>query len=136
MRKPELAAAPARLLRPRRRRGMIGEASFYGPANIPEAPTAAPPGSEEKIRIMTERAARREQLFHPHDGPFAAAASQSSPSALEKWAHELDGAQPAILEPLNLFDIELEDDADFDSDDGDGDRLTSTHSPTEPASIP
>jgi hypothetical protein len=34
----------------------------------PGEPTNALPGSERKIRIMTERAARREALFHPRDG--------------------------------------------------------------------
>ncbi len=37
----------------------------------PEAPTDALPGSEEKIRIMTQRAERRQKLFHPLDGPRA-----------------------------------------------------------------
>jgi hypothetical protein len=35
----------------------------------PGEPTEAPPGSELKIRILVERAARREPLFHPQDGP-------------------------------------------------------------------
>ena len=34
----------------------------------PGEPTDAPPGSELKIRIMIERAGRREPLFHPLDG--------------------------------------------------------------------
>lgn len=34
----------------------------------PGEPTNAAPGSPRKIRILMERAARREALFHPHDG--------------------------------------------------------------------
>jgi hypothetical protein len=34
----------------------------------PGEPTEAPPGSEHKIRVLVERAARREPLFHPQDG--------------------------------------------------------------------
>lgn len=30
-------------------------------------PTDAPPGSARKIRVLTERAMRRESLFHPKD---------------------------------------------------------------------
>lgn len=41
---------------------------FQGPVTLPGAPTEAPPGSEQKIRIMMERASRREELFHPQDG--------------------------------------------------------------------
>ena len=33
----------------------------------PAEPTTALPGTEEKIRVMRERAARREKLFHPED---------------------------------------------------------------------
>jgi hypothetical protein len=35
---------------------------------LPKEPTDALPGTERKIRVMMERAARREQLFHPLDG--------------------------------------------------------------------
>ncbi len=37
------------------------------PASRPGEPTDAPPGSPRKIRVLTERASRREALFHPHD---------------------------------------------------------------------
>ncbi|MBY0228164.1 MAG: hypothetical protein K2W96_02670 [Gemmataceae bacterium] len=30
-------------------------------------PTEAPPGSTRKVRVLMERAARRESLFHPGD---------------------------------------------------------------------
>lgn len=36
-------------------------------APLPAEPTSAGPGSEEKIRILAERADRGEQLFHPQD---------------------------------------------------------------------
>lgn len=37
------------------------------PASRPGEPTDAPPGSPRKIRVLTERASRREALFHPKD---------------------------------------------------------------------
>jgi hypothetical protein len=37
------------------------------PASRPGEPTEAPPGSATKIRVLTERASRREALFHPQD---------------------------------------------------------------------
>jgi hypothetical protein len=39
-----------------------------GPLSVPGQPTDASPGSEQKVRIMIERASRREPLFHPRDG--------------------------------------------------------------------
>jgi hypothetical protein len=39
---------------------------FKGPAPLP-TPTSAPPGSRRKIRVLTERFRRREELFHPDD---------------------------------------------------------------------
>src|SRR5262245_2810000 len=49
-------------------RGMDEDLDFVGPAVLPGEPTEAVPGSEKKIRVMMERANRREQLFHPSDG--------------------------------------------------------------------
>jgi hypothetical protein len=37
------------------------------PVSRPGEPTTAPPGSAGKIRVLTERASRREALFHPKD---------------------------------------------------------------------
>jgi hypothetical protein len=37
------------------------------PASRPGEPTTAAPGSATKIRVLMERAARREALFHPQD---------------------------------------------------------------------
>jgi hypothetical protein len=38
------------------------------PISRPGEPTPAAPGSPRKIRVLMERAARREPLFHPLDG--------------------------------------------------------------------
>jgi hypothetical protein len=35
--------------------------------SVPGQPTDAPPGSARKVRVLMERAARREPLFHPGD---------------------------------------------------------------------
>jgi hypothetical protein len=42
----------------------------YARGRLPDSPTSARPGSEEKIRVMMERAARRESLFRPDDAPL------------------------------------------------------------------
>src|SRR2546423_7813948 len=47
-----------------------GVGNFCGAAPLPEFATDAMPGSEEKILILMERAARREALFHPDDNPL------------------------------------------------------------------
>lgn len=39
----------------------------YGERPLPSEPTQYLPGTEEKIRVMAERAIRGEQLFHPDD---------------------------------------------------------------------
>jgi hypothetical protein len=39
------------------------------PGVLPGEPVDAVPGSPEKIRVLTERAGRGEQLFHPDDTP-------------------------------------------------------------------
>ena len=51
-----------------------GVGNFCGTAPLPEAATAAAPGSEEKIRILMERAAKRQALFHPDDSTDAVGA--------------------------------------------------------------
>lgn len=38
-----------------------------GTDSRPGEPTDAPPGSPRKISVLTERASRREALFHPKD---------------------------------------------------------------------
>ena len=44
-----------------------GVGNFSGNAPLPDAPTDATPGSEEKIRILIERARLKQALFHPLD---------------------------------------------------------------------
>lgn len=40
---------------------------FCGPGFAPASPTEALPGSPEKVDVLKERFARRQQLFHPGD---------------------------------------------------------------------
>jgi hypothetical protein len=93
---------------------MVGDASFYGPAKLPDRPTGAPPGSEEKIRIMMERANRGEQLFHPDDGTLAAHAL--SASVRQSWTLEITDGPTAEFEVSHQLEIGFEDDPDFDTD--------------------
>lgn len=44
-----------------------GVGNFYGQPPLPDEPTDALPGSEEKIRVLMERAAKGQALFHPDD---------------------------------------------------------------------
>jgi hypothetical protein len=48
-----------------------GVGNFCGTAPLPEFPTDAAPGSEAKLLILMERAAKRQSLFHPDDGTDA-----------------------------------------------------------------
>src|SRR5437660_3820538 len=48
-----------------------GVGNFCGLAPLPERPTGAAPGSEEKILILMDRAAKRQALFHPADNLLA-----------------------------------------------------------------
>jgi hypothetical protein len=48
--------------------GMFDAPEDLTPESLPGEPTDALPGTERKIRILIERAARREPLFHPLDG--------------------------------------------------------------------
>jgi hypothetical protein len=43
------------------------EGVVRAPESVPGQPTDAPPGSARKVRVLMERAARREALFHPGD---------------------------------------------------------------------
>jgi hypothetical protein len=51
-----------------RRSKVDDQLEFVVPASTPGQPTEGLPGTELKIRVMTERAGRREDLFHPLDG--------------------------------------------------------------------
>lgn len=44
-----------------------GVGNFCGNRPLPETHTCAAPGSEEKILILMERAAKSQSLFHPQD---------------------------------------------------------------------
>lgn len=61
-------ATPAikRLYPPRRRTSEVGLPSRR--RQLPVEPTEAMPGTDAKIQILEERAARDEYLFHPQDG--------------------------------------------------------------------
>ena len=61
-----------------------GVGNVYRSAPLPAERTAACPGSEAKILVMIERAARREQLFRPDDGPENVVAVGSSGPMLVK----------------------------------------------------
>ncbi len=39
----------------------------FGDTRLPAEPTAAAPGSVEKIRVLMERVANGQELFHPDD---------------------------------------------------------------------
>jgi hypothetical protein len=47
-----------------------GIEDFYGKITLPARPTAAIPGSPEKIAILAERARQKQSLFHPDDVAF------------------------------------------------------------------
>lgn len=52
-----------------------GEVDFVGQANLPDSPTDAQPGSEDKIQVMIRRAGLRQQLHHPRDAKIMAEAA-------------------------------------------------------------
>lgn len=67
------------------------------PLSRPGEPTDAAPGSVAKIRVLTERASRREALFHPRDN------LKRQPLARENE------------EPVEEFDLEPELEVDLAS---------------------
>jgi hypothetical protein len=64
-----------------------------GPASRAGEPTDAPPGSPRKIRVLTERASRREALFHPKDNLKRAPTDQA--------------AESEEADPLDALDVEM-----------------------------
>jgi hypothetical protein len=50
-----------------------GVGDFNGRACLPPAPTAALPGTPEKVAVLIERARLRQDLWHPADAPMDAA---------------------------------------------------------------
>jgi hypothetical protein len=59
----------------------MDDKSFREPISRPGEPTTASPGSARKIRVLMERAARREPLFHPLDGIRRRNAQAETPPA-------------------------------------------------------
>jgi hypothetical protein len=47
-----------------------GVSDFNGDAQQASRPTAAAPGSEEKVAVLMERARLGLSLWHPHDAPM------------------------------------------------------------------
>ena len=62
------------------RRGIGHDAKGRQPAT----PTDAPPGSEEKLAVMIDRAARGESCFHPDDATHFTAGYTPLPTAVDK----------------------------------------------------
>lgn len=48
-----------------------GAGAFLLRSKPPLCPTDAPPGSLEKVAVLSERAALGQDLWHPHDATFA-----------------------------------------------------------------
>ncbi|MFQ3650802.1 MAG: hypothetical protein SNJ75_10745 [Gemmataceae bacterium] len=67
-----------------------------GPFSVPGQPTDAPPGTARKVRVLMERAARREPLFHPGDN------NQRPLPVLNGTAESTD-----TNDDLDLYDIDM-----------------------------
>jgi len=70
------------------------------PLSRPGEPTDAPPGSARKIRVLTERASRREALFNPKDN-------------LKRLLPDAP-PEPELEEDLDVIGQEAEDDDEGD----------------------
>ncbi len=55
-----------------------GEGNFNGVAPLPAFPTAALPGSPEKIAVLAERARMKQNLWHPEDAQVGAVVAEIS----------------------------------------------------------
>jgi hypothetical protein len=80
----------------------MNEQLHRDPVSRPGEPTSAAPGSAIKIRVLMERASRREALFHPGD---------NLQRALPNREPELD-LEPVELDSTDLDSAELETVAD------------------------
>lgn len=49
--------------------GRRGLGNFNGDPGLPPTPTAALPGSPEKVEVLAQRARLRQSLWHPQDAP-------------------------------------------------------------------
>jgi hypothetical protein len=72
-------------------------------------PTNAAPGSPRKIRVLMERAARREPLFHPLDGV------RRRPGTSAQASLPLPAPEPAVAPEAELT-VELLEQADTPSE--------------------
>jgi hypothetical protein len=89
---------------------MHGQTTSSRVATSPLEPTAALPGSEQKIRVMTERAALRQQLFHPMDGLVGQSGPQLAPLPdASTWLARLAAYQLLTFDSSGLDDDELDD---------------------------
>ena len=76
-------------------------------------PTDALPGSEVKIRIMIERAARGEPLFHPQDGLKKAGRAPAGPSRQLPWWPTQPAPTPSeVAAPPEPLEDDLADELD------------------------
>ncbi len=95
---------------------MQGQGHAGRTGSPPQEPTAALPGTEAKIQVMIERAARRESLFHPLDGLVRAPEPQAP--APPWWLAESGRRVAATLPPATVELLRLpEDDGADDEDD-------------------
>jgi|ERR1700730_16034537 hypothetical protein len=89
---------------------MHGQTTSSRLVTPPVEPTAALPGSEQKIRVMTERAARRQQLFHPMDGLVGQSGPQLAPLVdASAWLTRLAAYQLLTFDSSGLDEDELDD---------------------------
>jgi hypothetical protein len=90
---------------------MHGQSTSSRLVSPSQEPTAALPGSEQKIRVMMERAARRQQLFHPQDGLVGQSGPQLAalPDA-STWLARLAAYQFLTFDSSSLDDDDVEDD--------------------------
>jgi hypothetical protein len=113
---------------------MFGNLSLLRPGALPQEPTPALPGTEEKILVLIERASRREQLFHPFDGPGAASRLNQSAATLLQLA---SASPPVELSGALLVPSCGEAQVDDDEEDADAAEIaTSLDSAAKSAAVP
>jgi hypothetical protein len=89
---------------------MHGQTTSSRLATSQPEPTAALPGSEHKIRVMMERATRRQQLFHPLDGLVGQSGPQLAPLPdASTWLTRLAAYQFLTFDSASLDDDDLDD---------------------------
>jgi hypothetical protein len=78
----------------------------------PGEPTDASPGSARKIRVLMERAARREPLFHPQDNlkrlvPIISSEPGPEPEAVTELELDLDLEHEPEERPEEMIEADL-----------------------------